>query len=152
MLSGFCHFGLVLFMVLWQSPDTPIMSCFHVSARLRVCSSCALSCLRTLFRVGAWCLDPGTHVLSFGFVSGCVCGFVTIAWFAVVRLVSCPVLSCPALPCLVQPCPALPACQFVFPLQGCFCLFCFIINKKPFFAPAIGSSRSSLQLNLTSAV
>ncbi len=38
-LSGFCHFGLVLFMVLWQSPDTPVMSCFHVSARLRVCSS-----------------------------------------------------------------------------------------------------------------
>ncbi len=46
------------------------MSCFYVSARLRVCSSRALSRLRTLFRVGAWCLDPGTHVLSFGFVSG----------------------------------------------------------------------------------
>ncbi len=27
-LSGFCHFGLVLFMVLWQSPDTPVMSRF----------------------------------------------------------------------------------------------------------------------------
>ncbi len=36
-MSGFCHFGLVLFMVLWQSPDTPVMSCFHVSAWLRVC-------------------------------------------------------------------------------------------------------------------
>ncbi len=30
----------------------------------------------------------------------------------------CPALSCPALSC--QPCPA---CQFVFPLRGCFCLF-----------------------------
>ncbi len=30
----------------------------------------ALSRLRALFRVGAWCSDPGTHVLSFGFVSG----------------------------------------------------------------------------------
>ncbi len=69
-VSGFCHFGLVLFMVLWQSLDTPFMSCFYVSARLRVCSSRALSCLRALFCVGAWCSDPGTHVLSFGFVSG----------------------------------------------------------------------------------
>ncbi len=51
-------------MVLWQSPDTPFMSCFYVSARLRVCSSHALSRLRALFCVGAWCSDPGTHVLS----------------------------------------------------------------------------------------
>ncbi len=35
-----------------------------------VYSSRALSCLRALFYVGAWCSDPGTHVLSFGFVSG----------------------------------------------------------------------------------
>ncbi len=56
-------------MVLWQSPDTPVMSCFHVSVRLRVCSSRALSHLCALFRVGAWCLDPGTCVLSFGFMS-----------------------------------------------------------------------------------
>ncbi len=46
------------------------MSGFHVSARLRVCSSHVLSRLCTLFRIGAWCSDPGTHVLSFGFVSG----------------------------------------------------------------------------------
>ncbi len=69
-VSGFCHFGLVLFMVLWQSPDTSIMSCFHVSVRLRARSSHALSHLRALFRVGAWCSDPGTHVLNFGLVSG----------------------------------------------------------------------------------
>ncbi len=61
-ISGFCHFSLGLFMVLWQSPDTPVMSCFHVSARLRLCSSRALSRLRTLFRVGACSLSsiPGT--------------------------------------------------------------------------------------------
>ncbi len=41
-----------------------------MSARLRVCSSRALSRLRTLFRVGAWCSDPSTYVLSLGFVSG----------------------------------------------------------------------------------
>ncbi len=46
------------------------MSCFHMSARLQVCSSCALSRLGALFYVGALCSDPGTHVLSFGFVSG----------------------------------------------------------------------------------
>ncbi len=43
---------------------------FHVSVRLRGCSNHALSCLRALFRVGAWCSDPGTHVLSLGFVNG----------------------------------------------------------------------------------
>ncbi len=36
------------------------MSCLYVSARLRVCSSRALSRLCALFRVGAWCSDPGT--------------------------------------------------------------------------------------------
>ncbi len=30
----------------------------------------ALSRLRNLYLVGAWCSDPGTHVLSFCFVSG----------------------------------------------------------------------------------
>ncbi len=39
-MSGFCHFGLVLFMVLWRSPDTPVMSGFHVSVRSLVCVPC----------------------------------------------------------------------------------------------------------------
>ncbi len=38
-------------------------SCEHTRSR-------ALSRLRALFHVGAWCLDPGTHVLSFGHVTG----------------------------------------------------------------------------------
>ncbi len=42
-------------MVLWQSPDTPFLSCFLVSH--------ALSCLSALFHVGAWCSNPGTLVL-----------------------------------------------------------------------------------------
>ncbi len=46
------------------------MSCFHVSVWLRACSSRVLSRLRALFRVGAWCSDPGTHVLSFSFCVG----------------------------------------------------------------------------------
>ncbi len=72
LVSGFCHFGLVLFMVLWQSPDTPVMSGFHVSARLRVCLSRALSrlCACVLFHVGAWCSNPVTHVFNFGFALG----------------------------------------------------------------------------------
>ncbi len=37
-VSGFCHFGLVLVMVLWQNPDTPVMSCFYVC----VCVPCFL--------------------------------------------------------------------------------------------------------------
>ncbi len=31
-MSAFCHFCLVLFLVLWRSPDTPVMSCFHMSS------------------------------------------------------------------------------------------------------------------------
>ncbi len=40
-------------------------------------------------------------------------------------VLSCPVLSCPVLSCPALSCPALPcpACQSVFPLRGCFCLF-----------------------------
>ncbi len=33
-------------------------------------ASSVLSRLRALFHVGAWCLDPGTHVSSFGHVTG----------------------------------------------------------------------------------
>ncbi len=47
-------------MVLWQSPDTVLMCAPAVR----------LSRLHALFHVGAWCLDPSTHVLSFSFVSG----------------------------------------------------------------------------------
>ncbi len=70
----------------------PYMSGFHVSARLRVCSSCALSRLCALFQVGALCLDPGTHVLSFGFVSGfghsrsTFCLFVGVCGLELARL------------------------------------------------------------------
>ncbi len=82
LLSGFCHFGLVSFMVLWPSHETPVMSCFYVSVGLRVCSSCALSRLRALFHVVAWCSDPRTHVFSF------VSGFRTLALHVLFRCVS----------------------------------------------------------------
>ncbi len=59
-MSGFCHFGLMSSWVLWQSPDTTVMSCFHVSVRLRACSN-------ALFRVGAWCSDTRHSCLKFRF-------------------------------------------------------------------------------------
>ncbi len=47
------------------------MSGFHVSARLRVCSSRALSLVCVpCFMLERGVRIPGTHVLSFGFVSG----------------------------------------------------------------------------------
>ncbi len=47
------------------------MSAFSCErAASSVLESRALSRLRALFHVGAWCLDPGTHVLSFGLVTG----------------------------------------------------------------------------------
>ncbi len=60
-MSGFCHFGLVLFMVLWQSPDTPVMSWFHVSAASSVLEPCALSsaCL-----VSCWSVVFGSVSVS----------------------------------------------------------------------------------------
>ncbi len=71
-----------LFMVL--SPDTPFLSCFLVSARLRVYSSRVLSCLHALFHVGAWCSDPGIFVL-----------FQAQFWFRVgVRTLTLQVCSC----------------------------------------------------------
>ncbi len=70
LVSGFCHFGLVLFMVLWQSPDTPIMSAFSCErAASSVLESRALSSAYIVL-CGAWCLDRGTHVLSFGSCRG----------------------------------------------------------------------------------
>ncbi len=110
-------------MVLWQSPDTPVMSCFHKSARLRVCSSRALSRLRTLFRVGAWCSDPGTHVLSFGYMSvfGYSCSmFCVFVWVCVLEftwphtLLSTCVLWC--------------CSQFVFLSPACFHVVMSCVN------------------------
>ncbi len=106
-LSGFCHFGLVLFMVLWQSPDTPVMSGIHVSVRLRVCSSrvlepCALSRLHALFHVGAWCSDPGTHVLSFGYVTGFGHSCSTFCLFVWVCVHLCYILCCVARSLCIQ--------------------------------------------------
>ncbi len=71
---------------------------------MRVCSSRALSRLRALFHVGAWCSDPGTHVLSFGFVSGfghshsTFCIFVGVSGLKFARshalLSTCVLLCC----------------------------------------------------------
>ncbi len=90
------------------------MSCFYVSARLRVCSSRALSRLRALFSVGAWCSDPGTHVLSFGFVSG----------FGHSRSMFCLIvcLSCPRVLCV---CVVLHAVHvFIGCVHSCYVLCC----------------------------
>ncbi len=57
-------------MVLWQSPDTPIMSGFSCErAASSVLESRALSSAYIVL-CGAWCLDPGTYVLSFGSCRG----------------------------------------------------------------------------------
>ncbi len=55
-------------------------------------------------------------------------------WFLVSFRMSC------VLPCLFQPCPALPACQSVFPLWGCFCLFylLLLLIKRQFFLLQLG--------------
>ncbi len=44
-VSGLCSFGLVLFMGLWQSPDCPVMSWFHVSECARAVRSLSLVCV-----------------------------------------------------------------------------------------------------------
>ncbi len=63
------------------------MSCVYVSARLRVCSSRALSCLRALFCVGACVSDPGVSVDVAYFVRiayrklSFIAGSVNLAYF-----------------------------------------------------------------------
>ncbi len=103
------------------------------------------------------CLDP-THLVTcllinfsrlLSLVTLLICSLYNLLVFAVpcgfVAYVGSSYVLCLALPCLALPCPALPcpAFQSVLPLRGCFCLFCFIINKKPVFPPGIGSSLSS---------
>ncbi len=84
-VSGFCHFGLVLSMVLWQSPDTPILSAFSCErAASSVLESRALLVLRAF--VSCWsvvfgsrhsCLEfwsrDGVRTLALHFLSLCEC-------------------------------------------------------------------------------
>ncbi len=86
----------------------------------RVCSSRALSRLRALFHVGAWCSDPGTRVLSFGFVSG-------------FRTLTLHVLSlCGSVRSRVRPHALLSTCvllcctQFVFLSAACIHISCAV--------------------------
>ncbi len=84
----------------WYSPHV-LFSCER--ARLRLCSSRALSRLRTLFRVGAWCSDPGTHVLRFGFrvwVRTLALHFLSLCKCAASSSLDCA-LSCPCVFCCV---------------------------------------------------
>ncbi len=107
-LSGFCHFGLVLFMVLWQSPDTPVMSRFHVSARLRVCFGhsrsrfclvvwvCGLEFARphaVLSTCVLWCSTQFVFLSAacFHVVMSCVLKFMKL-WVFSLAACSCPVL------------------------------------------------------------
>ncbi len=68
LLSGFCHFCLVSFMGFvtepWHSRYVLFLCECAASSVLEHSSLCALFC------VGAWFSDPGTRVLSFGFVTG----------------------------------------------------------------------------------
>ncbi len=83
-LSGFCHFGLVLFMVLWQSPDTPIMSAFScervassVLESRALSSACLVSCWSVVFGSRHSCLEfrsrDGVRTLALHFLSSCEC-------------------------------------------------------------------------------
>ncbi len=83
-VSGFCHFGLVLFMVLWQSPDTPIMSAFSceraassVLESRALSSACLVSCWSVVFGSRHSCFEfrsrDGVRTLALHFLSLCEC-------------------------------------------------------------------------------
>ncbi len=133
-LSGFCHFGLVLFMVLWQSPDTPVMFGFSCERReFSLSSAYIVLC-------GAWCLDPGTHVLSFGSCRGSdtLAPFSVIVWvrglefawhFALLSM--CVLLCCTqfvllsaACICYILCCVAHSWCFFISCVLSCFHVLC----------------------------
>ncbi len=83
-MSGFCHFGLVLFMVLWQSPDTPIVSVFSceraassVLESRALSSACLVSCWSVVFGSRHSCFEfrsrDGVRTLALHFLSLCEC-------------------------------------------------------------------------------
>ncbi len=83
-VSGFCHFGLVLSMVLWQSPDTPILSAFSceraassVLESRAVSFACLVSCWSVVFGSRHSCLEfwsrDGVRTLALHFLSLCEC-------------------------------------------------------------------------------
>ncbi len=67
-----------------------------VSCERAASSVCTLSRLRALFHVGAWCSDPGTHVLSFGYVTGFGHSRSTFCLFVWMCVHSCYILCCVA--------------------------------------------------------
>ncbi len=80
-------------MVLWQSPDTPFMSGFHVSAWLRVCSSscalssaCLVSCWSVVFGSRHSCLEFRFRIrvraLALHVLSLCVSARSRVCWAA----------------------------------------------------------------------
>ncbi len=118
-VSGFCHFGLVLFMVLWQSPDTPIMSAFScervASSVLESCalsSACLVSCWSVVFGSRHSCLEfrsrDGVRRLTLHFLSLCVRGLAFARHRAL--LSTCVLLCCT---------------QFVF-LSACIFIGCVL--------------------------
>ncbi len=126
--SVWCHSW-----VLWQSPDTPIMSCFMCICLLfyvRLFSHLRLVC------VGAWCLDSGTHVLSFGLVSGfghSRSTFCLVVWVCGLgRALFCPrVLCCTQFVFLSAACIHVMSCAVchaacVFNWLGAFMLSCLV--------------------------
>jgi len=89
-VSGFCHFCLVYFLVLRQSPDTPVLSCL-VCALFHVLSCAARSLCFTLavcFYVVMFCLNTWLMSVlnSCVFMSRFVCAhgwwFVWHVWWA----------------------------------------------------------------------
>ncbi len=113
-------------------PDTPIMSCFMCVCLLfyvRLFSHLRLVC------VGAWCLDSGTHVLSFGFVSGfghSRSTFCLVVWVCGLgRALFCPRVLCCTQLFLSAACIHVMSCAVchaacVFNWLGAFMLSCLV--------------------------
>ncbi len=111
------------------------------SLRLRICSSRALSHLSALSHVGARCSDPGTHVLSFGFMSGfghsrsTFCLYVGVCGLEFARphalLSTCVLLCCTQFVFLSAACIHVISCAvwhaaFVFHWLCAFLLSCLV--------------------------
>lgn len=168
-VSGFCHVSLVYF---WfcDSPETPVMSCFHGSAWLWVCFVrayglwlfcwlCACGCIHVLcehmdfvgfvsvcYALMSIVLTP-PFLLSDNWFSWSTCVFliallVCSLFFLLVFAVLCQfVVECtPVGSCLVQPCVAVP-CPGLPAYFPPRGSFCFILMLiKSTFIPHIESS------------
>ncbi len=141
-------------MVLWQSPDTLVMSCFHVSVRLRVCSLVCLPCFMLEHGVArssvlmAVCIHVVMSCVKTWLVSFLIsCVFVSCfahGWWFVCWPCACVFVLCEHVASVLVFCVPCALCQLSWPHPSCF----LIIVNFPTCLASITSSFAPFTISL----